>query len=165
LKPSNILIDSLGQALIGDFGTSRLEIDDVTLASDTGTVHYAAPEMFKEGNSTNKADVFWFGLVLYEILVGSAVFLSSAYPKPVMKGILAGDMPESPAKCGKFIQNLIARCWSLNPEDRPSFDQILEEFQTCNFAIVPGADPKQLRSYAWGIIAWEDGNLRFQNGT
>jgi hypothetical protein len=30
LKPSNILIDSLGHALIGDFGTSRLEVDDAT---------------------------------------------------------------------------------------------------------------------------------------
>jgi hypothetical protein len=63
------------------------------------------------------------------------------------------------------MQNLIARCWSLNPEDRPSFDEILEEFWKCDFAIVPGADPDELRSYAWGINAWEDGNSRAQNGT
>jgi serine/threonine protein kinase len=65
---------SLGHALIGDFGTSRLEVDDATLTTEAGTVHYAAPEMFNEGELTYKADVFSFGLVLYEILVGSAVF-------------------------------------------------------------------------------------------
>jgi serine/threonine protein kinase len=165
LKPSNILINSLGHALIGDFGTSRLEVDDATLTTEAGTVRYAAPEMFREGEYTNKADVFSFGLVLYEILVGSAVFPSSEYSLPVMKRILAGEMPEIPAKCGQFMQNLISRCWSLNPGDRPSFDQILEEFQRSNFAIVPGADPDELKSYAWGIIAWEDGNSRVQNGT
>jgi serine/threonine-protein kinase CTR1 len=162
LKPSNILINSLGHALIGDFGTSRLEIDDSRLTTDTATVNYAAPEMFEEGDSTNKADVFSFGLVLYEILIGSAVFPSSRKDMEVMGCILAGDMPEIPAKCGQFMQNLISRCWSPNPEDRPSFDEILEEFRKCDFAIVPDADPGELRPRAWGIIAWEDGNSRVQ---
>jgi hypothetical protein len=62
------------------------------------------------------------------------------------------------------MQNLITRCWSLDPKDRASFDEILEEFQKFDFAIVPGADPNELRSYAWGISAWEDGNSRTQNG-
>jgi serine/threonine protein kinase len=161
LKRSNILIDSLGHPLIGDFGTSRLQINEATLTTEAGTVHYAAPEMFKEGEYTDKAAVFV--LVLYEILVGSAVFPCSEYPLPVMKRIVIGEMPKIPAKCGQFVQNLITRCWSLNPEDRPSFDQILGEFQACDFAIVPDADPDELRSYASGIIAWEDGNARVQN--
>jgi hypothetical protein len=53
----------------------------------------------------------------------------------------------------------------LNPEDRPSFDQIFKEFQKSDFAIVPGADPDELRSYACGITEWEDGDSRVQNGT
>jgi serine/threonine protein kinase len=73
LKPSTILIDSFGHALIGDFGTRRLETHDATLAIETGTLYYTAPKMFKEGEYTNQADVFSFGLVLSEILVGSAV--------------------------------------------------------------------------------------------
>jgi hypothetical protein len=82
-----------------------------------------------------------------------------------MNRILAGDMPKIPGKCGPFMQNLITRCWSLNPGDRPSFDEILEEFWKCDFAIVPGADSNELRSYAWGINAWEEGNSLVQNGT
>jgi hypothetical protein len=62
--------------------------------------------MFKEGEFTNKADDFSFGLVLYEILVGSAVFPSSEYRLEVMKRILNGDMPEIPAKCGNSCKIL-----------------------------------------------------------
>jgi hypothetical protein len=105
------------------------------------------------------------GIVTGEMPNIPAVFHFSEYSLPVMNRILAGKMPKIPAKCGQFMQNLITRCWSLNPEDRLSFDEILEEFRKCNFAIVLEADPKELRSYARGIIAWEDGNSRFQNGT
>jgi serine/threonine-protein kinase len=136
LKLSNILIDNLGRALIDDFGTSCLEIDDSRLTTDTGTVNYAAPEMFKASHSTNKADVFSLGLVLHEILIGPAVFPYSRNDIEVMGRILAGDMPEIPAKCGQFMQNLISRGWSLNPEGHPSFDEILDEFWKCDFAPV-----------------------------
>jgi serine/threonine protein kinase len=155
LKPSNILINDLGHTLIGDFGSSRYEWDDATLTGDAGTVNYAAPERFKDGEYTNKVDVFSFGLIAYEILVGSAVFPYSMYPFPIMKQVLSGDMPSIPAQCGSFMQNLIARCWSMDPESRPSFADIAVELQSNNFDNFPGADPSVIREYVTGILAWE----------
>jgi serine/threonine-protein kinase len=96
LKPSNILINEMGYAMIADFGTSRSECDDCTSTGDTGTVHYAAPEMYKEVGITNKVDVFSFGLILYEILVARPVFRISKAPLRVMKMILGGEMPMIP---------------------------------------------------------------------
>jgi serine/threonine protein kinase len=155
LKPSNILLDDLGYPLIGDFGTSRYESDDATFTGETGTVYYAAPEMFKEVIPTTKVDIFSFGLVLYEILVGSPVFPLSMAARPVMKCILNSDMPKIPSTCGEMMQKLIKRCWSMNPGDRPSFDDIFAEFQANNFDIVPGANAITIRDYARGILAWE----------
>jgi serine/threonine protein kinase len=43
LKPLNIMINGLGEALIGDFGTGRYEYDDATLTGETGTDNYTAP--------------------------------------------------------------------------------------------------------------------------
>jgi serine/threonine-protein kinase len=81
LKPSNILLRSNGRALIGDFGSSRFENDDGTLTGCSGTVHYAAPELFEEsGFVSRKADVFGFGLILSEIVSGFAVFPRSLEP-------------------------------------------------------------------------------------
>jgi serine/threonine protein kinase len=95
------------------------------MTGDTGTVHYAAPEMFREGVYTSKIDVFSFGLICYEILVGSGVFPESMAIFPIMRQLMKGDMPPIPERCGKFMQRLISRCWSLDPESRPSFAEIL----------------------------------------
>jgi TPR repeat protein len=156
LKPKNIMINGDGHALIGDFGTSRLESDDATPTPEAGTVYYAAPEMYKDDlPHTSKADVFSFGLVLYEILFGSAVFWHAEAPAPIMRMILRGDMPPIPDRGGNYMQDLIRRCWSMKPDDRPSFDDILNEFRGINFAIIPEADPATLQSYVSSIQLWE----------
>jgi serine/threonine protein kinase len=159
LKPSNILVNGAGQALISDFGTSCREDDDHTLTPECGTVQYAAPEQFSEDTVlTTKNDVFSFGLVLYEILTGRPVFLATAFPFPVLKAILGGDMPPIPDRCGSLMQDLIPRCWSLNPEMRPSFDDIIREFRLANFAIVPDADCAVVSAYVQGVLDWEAGS-------
>jgi serine/threonine protein kinase len=164
LKPMNIMINGKGRALIGDFGASRYEDNESTQTpgSETGTVHYAAPELFQETIPyTNKVDVFSFGSILYEILVGSPVFDPDEPPFPVMRVILAGEMPPVPDSCGKYMQQLITRCWSKEPESRPSFPDIFEDFRAHNFAIFPDADGHMIRDYVCGILAWEaDGQLR-----
>jgi hypothetical protein len=43
----------------------------------------------------------------------------------------------------------------LNPELRPSFDDIFTEFQQHNFAIVPGVDMNAIRAFCCGVLAWE----------
>jgi serine/threonine protein kinase len=156
LKPGNIFISADGHSLIGDFGTSRFEFDDATLTSDTGTPHYAAPELFQETTPyTTKVDVFSLGSVMYEIILGFPVFPSSLQPFPIMRQVLAGDMPPVPIECGKFMQGLIRRCWAKNPEERPSMHEIFNEFQSNQFEIVPGAMSDTVREYVLGVIAWE----------
>jgi serine/threonine protein kinase len=59
----NILIDEWDFAKIGDLGTGG------TLTSGAGTCHYMAPEMYD-----NIPDIFPFALILYELLIGEAVF-------------------------------------------------------------------------------------------
>jgi serine/threonine protein kinase len=156
LKPGNILLNEHGEALIADFGTTRRIEHDYTWTPEGGSVHYAAPEQYQdEIECTNKIDVFAFGLILYEILVGSAVFPASMEPLPVMRRSLKGEMPVIPDKCGTFMKNLIPRCWSMKPQDRPSFDDILNEFQAQNLEIVPEADSELIRNFLCGVLAWE----------
>jgi serine/threonine protein kinase len=156
LKPGNILLNKHGEAMIADFGTTRSDQNDYTSRPETGSVHYAAPEQFQdEFEYTKKVDVFAFGSIVYEILVSCAVFPSSMEPFPVMRPLLKGEMPTIPDKCRSFMKNLISRCWSKAPEKRPSFDEILNEFQAANLAIIPGADPKPIHNFLTGVLAWE----------
>jgi TPR repeat protein len=156
LKPSNILLSSRGEAIISDFGLSRFEAADYTLTADSGTVNYAAPELFRDGMPhTRQADVFAFGLVLYEILTGIAVFPSSESPFTTLRRIRDGDMPVITEQCGRLMQHLIPRCWSMEPTKRPTFDEILGEFKAADFRIVSTADAGKLGAYVGDIERWE----------
>jgi abelson tyrosine-protein kinase 1 len=156
LKPSNVLIQGNGRALIGDFGSSRLASDDATLTEQSGTVHYAAPELFDEfGELTDKVDVWAFGLILYEIVTGPAVFPLSLQPFEVIRKMRRRDRPMIPEECGQYMEGLIGRCWSEDASTRPSFEEILGEFRSRQFAILPGVDCREIAGAVEGVLLWE----------
>jgi hypothetical protein len=53
------------------------------------------------------------------------------------------------------MQALIPQCWSLEPEHRPTFDQIISRFRDARFRIVPSADGVRIGMYAESIDRWE----------
>ncbi|CAK9183852.1 unnamed protein product [Ilex paraguariensis] len=71
LKSSNILLDSDFNAKISDFG---LAITDGSQNKNniklSGTLGYVAPEYLLDGQLTDKSDVYAFGVVLLELLLG-----------------------------------------------------------------------------------------------
>jgi serine/threonine protein kinase len=86
LKPGNILLNEKRHPLIADFGSARFSSDDATPTAETGTICYAAPEQYLENAApATKSDVFSFGLILYEILVGWPVFSSTDSPFDVIQ--------------------------------------------------------------------------------
>ena len=65
LKSLNILIDESYRAKIGDFGWTRLKGEKMT--KKIGTFQWMAPEVITGDKYTEKADVFSFGIILWEI--------------------------------------------------------------------------------------------------
>lgn len=77
LKPENILIDSLGHIKLADFGLSKEGIQKEDIAqSICGSPIYFSPEIVSQKGTTHASDIYGFGLILYEMLMGDPPFLS-----------------------------------------------------------------------------------------
>ncbi|KAK8992434.1 hypothetical protein V6N11_048515 [Hibiscus sabdariffa] len=72
VKAANILIDESFEAVVGDFGLAKLldKRDSHVTTAVRGTVGHIAPEYLSTGQSSEKTDVFGFGILLLELITG-----------------------------------------------------------------------------------------------
>ncbi|KAK8989540.1 hypothetical protein V6N11_063962 [Hibiscus sabdariffa] len=72
VKAANILIDESFEAVVGDFGLAKLldKRDSHVTTAVRGTVGHIAPEYLSTGQSSDKTDVFGFGILLLELITG-----------------------------------------------------------------------------------------------
>jgi len=72
VKAANILLDESFEAIVGDFGLAKLldrQESHVTTAV-RGTIGHIAPEYLSTGQSSEKTDVYGFGILLLELITG-----------------------------------------------------------------------------------------------
>lgn len=87
VKPSNVLIDSLGRVRLADFGIAKMmsEASGLTATGQAiGTAAYIAPEQVRADPITSASDIYSLGLVLLEAMTGER-----AYPGPPTEAALA----------------------------------------------------------------------------
>jgi serine/threonine protein kinase len=135
LKPRNVILDEAHELKVGDFGLSKLikvnHLPDVyKMTGETGSYRYMAPEVFLHEQYDKSVDVFSFAMVLYEMFEGAAPFEEEVAYDAAQLVADEDRRPEMKAKTYPLgMQELIQRCWSRNPKERPPFDTIVEELQ------------------------------------
>jgi serine/threonine protein kinase len=149
LKPANVFLDWNWIDRIGEFDYSLLS-DAFGVALDkemsifssmhTYDVRYIAPECFNDSPNL-KSDVFSFGLIFYELITGSPPFPPDSEPFRVAKRIgVNGFCPNIPDWIIPNVKTLIIDCLKKNPEERPSFTDILWQLNEIGFQITEGVD-------------------------
>ena len=124
VKPSNIMIAKDGDVYLTDFGLARMaEAGASTLTGDMlmGTPQYISPEQASgEKNLTPCTDIYSFGIVLYEIVVGRVPFNADT-PFSIIHDHIYTPLPlpsEVNPKVPANIQQVLLKALAKNPEDR-----------------------------------------------
>jgi eukaryotic-like serine/threonine-protein kinase len=127
LKPANILVTADGTAKLADFGISRRLWAEATLtdSSTVGTPAHLAPEVANGNDPTTASDVFSLGAVLYSALEGHSPFGDDPNPLAVLRRAARGEL--EPLRRGGELTPLITRMLAVEPADRPSVAEVVNE--------------------------------------
>jgi len=124
IKPSNILLMPDGGVYLTDFGLARMaEAGESTLSRDMilGTPQYVAPEQAKGiKNLDARTDVYSFGIVLYELLVGRPPFIADT-PYAVIHDHIFTPLPlpcDLNPNLPEAAQRLLLKALAKEPDDR-----------------------------------------------
>ncbi len=142
LKPANILISSMGDAKISDFGIARIERSDLTQQGEVlGTPFYMAPEQFDGEACDERTDIYAAGVIVYEVLCGRRPFDGQG------GSLLRQILQEPPPPASTFepqlpvtIDMVLSRALAKKPQNR--YRGAREFLEALRHAF-PGSEPSQ----------------------
>jgi ankyrin repeat protein len=133
LKSLNILLDDNYEPKIADLGLAKFVHDGEIQTMKIGSFPWMAPEVLSSNFYNEKADIYSFAMILYEISTLRYPF-GECRPTEIPPKVLSGKRPSLEGVPSE-IASLIARCWKQNPRERPSFAEIVADFndEACLF--------------------------------
>ncbi|QLQ33564.1 MAG: protein kinase [Candidatus Thiothrix singaporensis] len=133
IKPANILFRASGEAVLTDFGISKLQDTDSDLTRHgyamLGTPRYMSPEQTGAQRLDRRSDIYSLALVFYEMLEGKAAIRADTVAQIIREHALAPPpvLPERYA----FLQAVLDKALAKQPEERysnvPAFLQAVEQ--------------------------------------
>uniref|UniRef100_H3AVZ5 Protein kinase domain-containing protein n=1 Tax=Latimeria chalumnae TaxID=7897 RepID=H3AVZ5_LATCH len=130
LAARNVLLASEKEVKIGDFGLMRALSGEMShyIMSEHRRIPFAwcAPESLRYGTFSHSSDVWMFGVTLWEMFTYCEEPWFGLHSRQILSKIdHEGERLERPWDCPLEIYNIMLKCWAHNPENRPSFNQLI----------------------------------------
>ncbi|KAF4796561.1 hypothetical protein TURU_082759 [Turdus rufiventris] len=149
---------------IGDFGLARdVYKNDYYRKRGEGLlpVRWMAPESLIDGVFTSRSDVWAFGVLVWEILTLGQQPYPGFSNTEVLHHVQSGGRLESPNNCPDDLCDLMTRCWSQEPHNRPTFSSIHDKLQEIRHSPLSFIHCLEDKEASTGVIneAFEDNDI------
>lgn len=133
LKPDNVGYTKDGCLKLFDFGLvtcvrSRTRTDEAyEMTGYTGSLRYMAPEVVLRKPYCEKADVYSFGIMLWQMARDRVPFKGLSKDEFIKQVVHANERPKLDKTWPPGFTNLLKQCWEADPNLRPSISIVLME--------------------------------------
>lgn len=158
LSPKNIFYDSDWNPKLSDFGFARFTSQEDSIECtqvDAGEFWiYTAPESHTSNSYTPKVDVWSFGMILYLLITCNHPLKPSGQCHNDRRRVIDGSLrPVIPENVPEPFRQLLFRCWSADPEQRPEFAEIVRDLLNYPEPFIDGMDMEEYRAYQDRIMS------------
>ncbi|KAG9013988.1 hypothetical protein FRB90_005643 [Tulasnella sp. 427] len=136
LKPSNILVQDDGRAVLSDFSLAKFATPDARNTKTNPQVNvfrYQAPEVILDQPISRASDVYSWAMTALEIITGHAPYYTQKAPGSLIGHVIVEktvpsreDYPSPVFDKNPQIWELFEKCWDRDPSQRPTAKDIID---------------------------------------
>lgn len=152
VKPHNVRVLENGRVKILDFGIARLIEEHNPITTEgvaLGTVGYLAPEQLDGGEVDQRADIFSFGVLAYELLTYERPFQGATLSQTSYRLLHENPAPISTLwpDCPVVLEAIVDRCLVKQRQDRyPELEQVITDLEALSQQLRTNSDSLETRS-------------------
>ncbi|RIA99401.1 kinase-like domain-containing protein [Glomus cerebriforme] len=159
LHSGNILFENVFTACISDFGLSRPANQSInTNKIISGVLPYIAPEVLRGHPYTKAADIYSFGIIMWEFTSGVPAFHNIPHDFHLCLDICKGVRPEIIEGTDSGYIELMKKCWNTDQSKRPKADELAEMFDVLSTKHIINHEKRMQVPAVPGIIQEESEN-------